>query len=132
MNDENLIPFNQMSPREHAEISRKGAIASNKKQKERRMMKEVVKSLMNEEMSPELVGKLKDKLPFLQEDMTFQTAMVMGQLMSAMDGNSKAFELLTELNDTDLANKSSEYDDLSVEELRGLLNESKSSNNPKT
>lgn len=132
MNDENLIPFNELSPRERTEMARKGAMASNKKQKERRMMKEVVKSLMTEEMSPELVSKLKDKLPFLQDDMTFQTAMVMGQLMSAMDGNSKAFELLTALNDTDLANKSSEYDDLSIEELRGLLGESKQTDNKKT
>ena len=41
MNDENLITFDKLTPRERTEISRKGAIASNKVQKQKKMMREV-------------------------------------------------------------------------------------------
>ena len=132
MNDENLIPFNELSQRERTEIARKGAIASNKVQKQKKLMREVVQDLMKTQMDPELIAQMKDKMPFLKEGMDFQTAMVLGQLLSSAGGNSKAFELLTELNDTEHGNKSNEYEkELSVDELRGLLDATKSSNDPK-
>lgn len=132
MNDENLIPFNELSQRERTEIARKGAIASNKVQKQKKLMREVVQDLMKTQMDPELIAQMKDKMPFLKEGMDFQTAMVLGQLLSSAGGNSKAFELLTELNDTEYGNKSNEYEkELSVDELRGLLDATKSSNDPK-
>lgn len=134
MNDENLIPFTERSPREHQELSRKGAIASNKVQKQKKMMREVVQNLMKMELNADTVATLKEKLPFLESGMDMQTAMVMGQMKSAIDGNSKAFELLSNMNDTERESKTDEYEDLSVSELRGLLNgnQSKSTNNPKT
>lgn len=132
MNDENLRPFNKLSPRERTEISRKGAIASNKKQKERKMMREVVQTLLDTDMSDDLVEKLKKGLPFLENGMDLKTAMVMGQIVSAMGGNSKSFELLTDMSDKAKSQGSSEYDNLTIDELRGLLNESKQGNNPKT
>ena len=132
MNDENLIPFNELSQRERTEIARKGAIASNKVQKQKKLMREVVQDLMKTQMDPELIAQMKDKMPFLKDGMDFQTAMVLGQLLSSAGGNSKAFELLTELNDTEYGNKSNEYEkELSVDELRGLLDATKSSNDPK-
>ena len=132
MNDENLIPFNELSQRERTEIARKGAIASNKVQKQKKLMREVVQDLMKTKMDPELIAQMKDKMPFLKDGMDFQTAMVLGQLLSSAGGNSKAFELLTELNDTEYGNKSNEYEkELSVDELRGLLDATKSSNDPK-
>lgn len=134
MNDENLISLADRPQRERNEIARKGAEASNRVQKKKRLMREVVQDMMKTQMDPELIEQLKDKFPFLKEGMDFQTAMVVGQLMSSVGGNSKAFELLSNMNDTESANKSNEYADLSVDELRGLLNgdQSKSTNNPKT
>ena len=134
MNDENLIPFTERSAREHQELSRKGAIASNKVQKERKMMREVVQNLMKMNLDADTVEILKEKLPFLQDGMDMQTAMVLGQMKSAIDGNSKAFELLSTMNDTESGNKSNEYEkELSVEELRGLIADgTKPSDTPKT
>ncbi len=132
MNDENLIPFNQLSPREHAEISRKGAEASTKVKRQKKMMREVVQEVMKMQMNADLVGLIRDKLPFLEVGMDYQTAVILGQVKSAMiDGNSKAFELLSELNDTQNGNKANEYNELSVDELRGLLDGTKQSNDPK-
>ena len=57
---------------------------------------------------------------------------LLGQMKSAIDGNSKAFELLSEFNDTENGKKANDYEqELSVDELRGLLDGTKSSNNPK-
>lgn len=132
MNDENLITFDKLTPRERTEISRKGAIASNKVQKQKKMMREVVQNLMKMELNADTVATLKEKLPFLESGMDMQTAMVLGQMKSAIDGNSKAFELLSTMNDTENGNKSNDYEqELSVDELRGLLDGTKSSNNPK-
>jgi hypothetical protein len=132
LNDENLISLADRPPRERNEISRKGAIASNKVQKERRMMREVVQNLMKMNLDSDTVEILKEKLPFLQDGMDMQTAMVLGQMKSAIDGNSKAFELLSTMNDTENGNKANDYEqELSVDELRGLLDGTKSSNNPK-
>ena len=131
MNDENLIPLSKRSQRERKEIARMGAIASNKVQKQRKMMREVVQMLMSDDISDNLVDKLNAKLPFLEKGMDFQTAIVIGQMMSAMDGNSKAFELLTEMNDNG-SRKSDEYDPLSKEQLEELLNGTKPSDDKTT
>lgn len=132
MNDENLITFDKLTPRERTEISRKGAIASNKVQKQKKMMREVVQNLMKMELNADTVATLKEKLPFLESGMDMQTAIVLGQMKSAIDGNSKAFELLSTMNDTENGNKTNDYEqELSVDELRGLLDGTKSSNNPK-
>jgi hypothetical protein len=132
MNDENLIPMNKRSERERKEIGRMGAEVTNRKKKEKKMMREVVQALMDTDMSEDLIDKLREKLPFLQEGMDFKTAMVMGQLVSAMGGNSKSFELLADMGDKANGQATEEYDNLSVEELRGLLNESKRTDNSKT
>lgn len=132
LNDENLIPITSRPLRERQEIAKKGAIASNKVQKERKMMREVVQNLMKMELDADTIEILKEKLPFLQNGMDMQTVMVIGQMKSAIDGNSKAFELLSNMNDAERESKTDEYEDLSVNELRGLLNESKSADNPKT
>jgi hypothetical protein len=135
LNDENLITFDKLTPRERTEISRKGAIASNKVQKQKKMMREVVQNLMKMELNADTVSTLKEKLPFLEDGMDMQTAIVLGQMKSAIDGNSKAFELLSTMNDAENGNKANDYEqELSVDELRGLLNgnQSKSTDNPKT
>ena len=132
MNDENLISLADRSPQERSEISRKGAEATNKIKKQKKMMREVVQEVMKMNLSADMVEMLKEKLPFLEEGMSYQTAMVVGQVKSAIDGNSKAFELLSTMNDTEHGNKSNDYEqELSVDELRGLLDATKSSNNPK-
>ncbi len=134
MNDENLISLADRPERERKEISRKGAEASNKVQKQKKLMREVVQEMMKMQMDSELIEQMKEKFPFLKDGMDYQTAMVVGQMKSAIDGNSKAFELLSVMNDTESGNKSNEYEkELSVEELRGLIADgTKPSDTPKT
>ena len=132
MNDENLISLADRPQRVRNEIARKGAEASNKVQKQKRMMREVVQEMMKTQMDSELIEQMKEKFPFLKDGMDFQTAMVVGQMKSAIDGNSKAFELLSTMNDTENGNKSNDYEqELSVDELRGLLDGTKPGNDPK-
>lgn len=133
MNDENLISLADRSPRERNEISKKGAEATNKIKKQKKMMHEVVQEVMKMNLTADMVEILKEKLPFLEEGMSYQVAMVVGQVKSAIDGNSKAFELLSIMNDTENGNKTNDYEkELSVSELRGLLNGTESKDDPKT
>lgn len=133
MNDENLISLADRPERDRKEIARKGAEASNRVQKQKKMMREVVQNLMKMELNADTVATLKEKLPFLESGMDMQTAMVLGQMKSAIDGNSKAFELLSAMNDTENGNKANDYEqELSVDELRGLLDGTKPADNPKT
>ena len=48
-NIDNLIPFNQMSASRHRELSRKGAIASNKAQKEKKTMRQELELMLETE-----------------------------------------------------------------------------------
>ncbi len=62
MNEENLIPFNQMTEEQQREIARKGGIASQKKRKERKTLKEELLLLLstnnnNEKISLALLQK---------------------------------------------------------------------------
>lgn len=130
MNDENLIPFSQLSQRERTEIARKGAIASNKAQKERKLMREIVADMLAQKIeeldSLKNYEEIQPLICMLGNDNTLAGLMVAGQIRSAIDGNSKAFDLLTTLNDEQVSKKKEEsYDELSVDELRGLLNGNK-------
>ena len=137
MNDENLIPFNQMTQSQRSEIARKGAIASNAKQKQKKLIREIVADMLAQKI--EAMGELseykeiKPLMDMIGEDKTLAGLMVAGQIRSAIDGNSKAFDLLTNLNDSQAnIGDDKKYDDLSISELRGLLNANKQSNTPKT
>ena len=132
MNDENLISLADRPERERKEIQSKGGLATSAKNKQKKLMREVVQEVMKMNMTPDMVEMLKEKFPFLEDGMNYQTAMVLGQVKSAIDGNSKAFELLSTMNDAENGNKANDYEqELSVDELRGLLDGTKSSNNPK-
>ena len=48
--EDNLIPFNKMPQSKRSEIARKGAIASNKVQKEKKTFKMALKELLEEEV----------------------------------------------------------------------------------
>jgi len=103
LNDENLITFDKLSAREHAEISRKGAIASNKVQKEKKTMAQLTAAIMKRNIDNiddlKQCEDVKPLISMLDEDKTLASLMVAGQIKSAMAGNSKAFELLNGLND---------------------------------
>ena len=87
-----------------------GGIASGKARKEKKNMAQLVSAIMAKNIDCADVLKqdedIKPLLQMLDEDKTMASLMVAGQVRSAMKGNSKAFEIVTELNE-----KSQKQDD---------------------
>ena len=84
--EDNLIPFNKMSQRERSEIARKGAIASNKVQKEKKTFKMALKELLEEEV-------MKDGKP---TGKTYQDLVNIGLVKGAMKGNAINYKTILE------------------------------------
>ncbi|MGN1299341.1 MAG: hypothetical protein ACI4UE_05110 [Candidatus Scatovivens sp.] len=93
-NEQNLIPLNKRSQRERKEITTKGANASNKVQKEKKLLKQQFEMLMSLEIMDD---KLKEQLLCLgipQNETTLQMALCVAITKQALQGNIKAFELI--------------------------------------
>ena len=86
-NIDNLIPFNQMSQSERSEIARKGAIASNKVQKEKKTFKMALKELLQEEVKDKK-GNPSGK--------TYQDLVNIGLVKGAMKGNAINYKTILE------------------------------------
>lgn len=96
-NEQNLIPLNKRSQRERKEITTKGANASNKVQKEKRLLKQQFEMLMSLEIMDD---KLKEQLLCLgipQNETTLQMALCVAITKQALQGNIKAFELIRDI-----------------------------------
>ena len=84
--EDNLIPFNKMSQSKRSEIARKGAIASNKVQKEKKTFKMALKELLEEEV-------IKDGKP---TGKTYQDLVNIGLVKGAMKGNAINYKTILE------------------------------------
>ena len=93
MNDENLIPFNKRSPRERREISRKGAEATNKKKKEQKTMREMMKMLLELDVKPSDKEKL-EEYGVSENDHNNKCMVAVGLMQRAMTGDPRAVEVL--------------------------------------
>lgn len=78
-NEQNLIPGNKRTLSERREIARKAGIASGKKRQEKIIFKELFQQLLSEEY---------------KDGMTNAQAIVSAQLLEALGGNTKAFEVI--------------------------------------
>lgn len=86
--EDNLIPFNKMSQSKRSEIARKGAIASNKVQKEKKTFKMALKELLEEEVKDKQ-GKPTGK--------TYQDLVNIGLVKGAMKGNAINYKTILEI-----------------------------------
>ena len=84
--EDNLIPFNKMPQSKRSEIARKGAIASNKVQKEKKTFKMALKELLEEEV-------MKDGKP---TGKTYQDLVNIGLVKGAMKGNAINYKTILE------------------------------------
>ena len=84
--EDNLIQFNKMSQSKRSEIARKGAIASNKVQKEKKTFKMALKELLEEEV-------MKDGKP---TGKTYQDLVNIGLVKGAMKGNAINYKTILE------------------------------------
>ena len=95
--EDNLIPYTSDQNREEAKKNgRKGGVASGKARREKKSLKELALSLLNNELqNDELKARILNIFPDAKgEDMQIQTAMVVAQISKALKGDSKAFEVL--------------------------------------
>ena len=74
MNEENLIPFNERTEEEQRAIARQGGIASGKARRERKTLKEELLLLLEK-------GDTQEKIS-------------LAMIKEALDGNTKAFEVI--------------------------------------
>lgn len=68
MNDDNLKPFNVRPPRERTEISRKGAAASNKKQKATKDISQIIQRVLYAPISHPKIKKMVDAMEIFPDD----------------------------------------------------------------
>jgi hypothetical protein len=74
MNEENLIPMNERTKEEQRKIARQGGIASGKARRERKTLKEELLLLLEK-------GDTQEKIS-------------LAMIKEALDGNTKAFEVI--------------------------------------
>ena len=107
VNENNLIPTNKRSKEEVREIGRKGGINSGKSRARKKQMYEMVQIMLNSNVTEKQKSQLVKQFPALsEEDVTIASSMVAGQIKSAINGNTKAFLALNDLN-----NKGNKNDD---------------------
>lgn len=89
---ENLKPFNELTVEEHREIASKGGKKSAEVRKEKRMLKDTLKMLMDTKPTPDMV-KMYSKV-FGIDPKDLQDVISGGLIRKAMQGDSKAFEVI--------------------------------------
>lgn len=115
MNQENLIPFNELTEKEQRALAKKGGIASGKSRKEKKLLKDELAILM------ETINK---------DGKTYQELISTALVKEALKGNTKAYEIIRdtmgqkpkeEINLSGVINNP--YKNLTEEELKKLAGE---------
>lgn len=104
-NENNLISIEQVNSRrtreEHSEDSRKGGKKSGEVRRNKKAMKDTMKTLLSLEL-PESEGKEKLKEVGIEdEDLNVQTAILMQQVNKAMNGNLDSAKFVREIDGED-------------------------------
>ena len=95
MAQKDLIPVTQRSKEEAKKMSRNGGIASGKARRAKRTFKSVCEMCLKLKAPEDAVAKLKEKFPELKsEHIDVLQAIVLAQKGKAIDGDSKAFEII--------------------------------------
>lgn len=98
-NEQNLIPNSQRTPKELKEMARNGGIKSGQARRKKKLMRDLVGEYLNKELTGANLKAVKDIVPILGKDVDVQSAIIAGQVMSAIKGNTKGAEWLQELQD---------------------------------
>ena len=89
-NEQNLRPFNTLTPREHREISKKGAEASNKKKRESKKFSELFESFLNRQVTNEQIREQLKEFGFSDDELTNKNAVIFAQYREALKGSTQA------------------------------------------
>ena len=108
---ENLIPLNQRSEEDKKRIASMGGKASVEARRRKKDLYEITKMMLNSDLdaeNKESVREICGELP--DEAMTVNALVVSGQIKSAIEGNTKAFVALAEMQDkASTDNKENKY-----------------------
>ena len=121
---ENLIPQNQRTKEAQREIARKGAAASNKKQKEKRLLKDTIAMMLEMKAPDETKQKFLKDLGINAE--TIQDLITGGLMGKAMSGDAKAFEVIRDSigqKPVEVVKTTNVNTDATIEELKTFFNE---------
>lgn len=108
-NEQNLRPSEYKLSQEEA---KRGGIASGEARRAKKTMAQLAELMLNSKLSEDKKEEIQSQFgDIIDEDATVASMMVAGQIKSAIGGNTKAFNALTELSDKAKAsNKSDKYE----------------------
>lgn len=124
MGNDNLIPSNARTPEERREIAKKAGIASGKKRRQLKTWKDIARAVL---AMPIKNGKLDKNIKSIADakgkNIRVQDALVIAQVMQAMKGNPKAFEMLLSLSGLmdDSTEAGNPFDGVTTEDLKKLV-----------
>ncbi|MEG2039196.1 MAG: phage terminase large subunit [Oscillospiraceae bacterium] len=99
-NENNLIPLSQRTKSEQRAIQSAGGKASGEKRNKEKTIKQLVSLMLDNEITGKAKKEISDITSLIgDEKVTVSAAMVAGQMKSAMYGNTKAFEVLTDMQE---------------------------------
>lgn len=114
-NQENLRKFTDMTPEEHRELSKKGAIASAESKRARKSMKEMLDILLQNERTDDKTGNKKQT----------QEWILIAQINKALKGDSRAFQNIRDtVGEKPVDKVQFTPTNESLKEVEDLLNES--------
>lgn len=82
---------------EQVEIARKGGKTAQKKARERKLMGDIAKELMGMQVTSKKLKDLMKSMGFMEEDCTYQAALVVSIAQKALGGDVKAAQMIREL-----------------------------------
>lgn len=114
-NQENLRKFTDMTPEEHRELSKKGAIASTESKRARKSMREMLDLLLQEDIQLKDGGKMNAQLAILKSAIT-----------NAVKGKIQALQFIRDtIGEKPVDVVQFKPTDKSIEEIDSLVNDGK-------
>lgn len=90
MNNENLIPFNELTESEQRETAKKGGIASGVARRQKKAFKTVLDALLRSGTCSKSDLRLLESFGLSQDDVTQEQLVMMGLLKAAKEGDVAA------------------------------------------
>lgn len=128
---ENLIPQSERTKEEQRKIATMGGIASGKARKEKKAMKDTLKTLLSMSLKEQRstdIEKIKSIAALKGKNITVQEAIMLAQIQKAMKGDTRAAEFIRDSSGNKLkesvemnASFSNPFEGLTTEQLKKLI-----------
>lgn len=96
-NEQNLIPFNERTESERREIAKKAGVASGEARRKKKSMREAAQMLLSLELKNNKMKSVLQDMGIEEEEMNYQTALLVVALQSGLKGNLGAIELIRDI-----------------------------------